>query len=38
MSSLQQNWRRGRNRFYLEIREVRRERGDGPNKGVCTYE
>jgi hypothetical protein len=29
MSSLQQNWRRGKNRFYLEVRGVRGEGGDG---------
>jgi hypothetical protein len=44
MSSLQQNWRKGQNRFYLEVRSVGgRERGLGavrindPNN-VCTYE
>jgi hypothetical protein len=47
MFSLQQNWRRGQNRFCLEASGVR-ERGsgwgeqeaggrDGPNN-VCTYE
>jgi hypothetical protein len=46
MSSLQQNWRKGQNRFCLEAREVRvRGRGrwgwgggrNNPNN-VCTYE
>jgi hypothetical protein len=44
MSSLQQNWRKGQNRFCLEERGVgrkerRQEAGwrDGPNN-VCTYE
>jgi hypothetical protein len=44
MSSLQQNWRRGQNRFCLEARwgKGKRERAgaagrDGP-KNVCTYE
>jgi hypothetical protein len=36
--SLQQNWRRGQNRFCLEAREVGVDRGrDGPNN-VHTYE
>jgi hypothetical protein len=34
MSSLQQNWRRGQNRFYLEAGDRGR---DGLNN-VCTYE
>jgi hypothetical protein len=41
--SLQQNWRRGQNRFCLEERGVERRRRewgaegrDGPNN-VCTY-
>jgi hypothetical protein len=29
MSSLQQNWRKGQNRFYLEVREVGGEGGSG---------
>jgi hypothetical protein len=44
MSSLQQNWRRGQNRFCLEVRGGGREEGkwravgrNGPNN-VCTYE
>jgi hypothetical protein len=46
MSSLQQNWRRGQNKFCLEVRRGEREqtgkgvgaRGrNGPNN-VCTYE
>jgi hypothetical protein len=44
MSSLQQNWRKGQNRFCLKMRGVeRRGRGrgarerNGPNN-VCTYE
>jgi hypothetical protein len=42
MSTLQQNWRKGQNRFCLEARRVE-ERGreqrerNGPNN-VCTYE
>jgi hypothetical protein len=41
MSSLQQNWRRGQNRFCLEARGVEVEEQvamgrDGPNN-VCTY-
>jgi hypothetical protein len=41
MSTLQQNWRKGQNRFCLEVRrEVERGRGAGgrndPNN-VCTY-
>jgi hypothetical protein len=35
MSSLQQNWRKGQNRFFLEARGERRR--DDPNN-VCTYE
>jgi hypothetical protein len=44
MSSLQQNWRRGQNRFCLEAREVegiRKGLGVGERNGpnnVCTYE
>jgi hypothetical protein len=44
MSSLQQNWRRGQNRFFLGAKGVggvRKGAGagrrDGPNN-VCTYE
>jgi hypothetical protein len=45
MSSFQQNWRRGQNRFCLEVMRVggdgegREEAGrrNGPNN-VCTYE
>jgi hypothetical protein len=32
MSSLQQNWRRGQNRFCLEARGVREERGGGEQR------
>jgi hypothetical protein len=44
MFSLQQNWRRGKNRFCLEMREVGSRRRAGRNSGidgpinVCTYE
>jgi hypothetical protein len=41
MSSLQQNWRKGQNRFCLEAgRERERERVGGRNgpNNVCTYE
>jgi hypothetical protein len=44
MSSLQQNWRRGQNRFCLEARGwggIRRGWGAGGRNGpnnVCTYE
>jgi hypothetical protein len=42
MSSLQQNWRRGQKRLFLNTRGLGRERAgaagrDGPNN-VCTYE
>jgi hypothetical protein len=42
MSILQQNWRKGQNRFCLEVRAVWGEREgtagrNGPNN-VCTYE
>jgi hypothetical protein len=44
MSSFQQNWRKGQNRFCLEARGDRGEREEmgaggrnGPNN-VCTYE
>jgi hypothetical protein len=45
MFSLQQTWRRGQNRFFLEARWLGEEGGgrlrvrgkDGP-KNVCTYE
>jgi hypothetical protein len=44
MFSPQQNWRRGQNRFCLEVKGVKgREKGqgawegEGPNN-VCTYE
>jgi hypothetical protein len=44
MSTLQQNWRKGQNRFCLEVREMgEKGRGwgaegrNGPNN-VCTYE
>jgi hypothetical protein len=37
MSTLQQNWRRGQNRFYLEARGVGRRGRNDPNN-VCTYE
>jgi hypothetical protein len=35
----QQNWRRGQNRFYLEVKVCGEEAGgrDGPNN-ICTYE
>jgi hypothetical protein len=36
MSSLQQNWRKGQNRFCLEVREVGREGGDGGHWGEMT--
>jgi hypothetical protein len=42
MFSLQQNWRRGQNRFSLLLRGVAgREKGAGKRNGpnnVCTYE
>jgi hypothetical protein len=44
MSSLQQNWRKGQNRFFLEARGVGgRERGQRAGgrdvlNNVCTYE
>jgi hypothetical protein len=31
--SLQQNWRRGQNRFFLEVRGVGGERGCGEQQG-----
>jgi hypothetical protein len=34
MSSLQQNWRKGQNRFCLEVRGV----GKNDPNNVCTYE
>jgi hypothetical protein len=41
MSSLQQNWRKGWNRFHLEVRGGGEEGGlvgrNGPNN-VCTHE
>jgi hypothetical protein len=37
MSSLQQKWRKGQNRFSLEAREVVAGGRNGPNN-VCTYE
>jgi hypothetical protein len=43
MSSLQQNWRKGQNRFCLKVRGEKERQGtgtegrNGPNK-VCTYE
>jgi hypothetical protein len=43
MSSLQQNWRKGQNRFSLKVMGVKEERRGGsrvrndPNN-VCTYE
>jgi hypothetical protein len=44
MSTLQQNWRKGQNRFCLQVRRVGGERVEaggrgenGPNN-VCTYE
>jgi hypothetical protein len=43
MSSLQQNWRRGQNRFCLEVRGWGRERGAGAGGrndpiNVCIFE
>jgi hypothetical protein len=44
MSSLQQNWRKGENRLYLEVREVGAEergvasRGRNDPNNVCIYE
>jgi hypothetical protein len=43
MSSLQQNWRKGQNRFCLEGRGRGRGRGQGARRrndpnNVCTYE
>jgi hypothetical protein len=40
MSSLQQNWRKGQNRFCLEVRAVRGPgtRGRNNPNNVCTYE
>jgi hypothetical protein len=38
MSSLQQNWRRGQNRFCLEARWGREGGGEGGPNSVCTYE
>jgi hypothetical protein len=43
MSSLQQNWRKGQNRFCLEVRGRGRGRGQGARRrndpnNVCTYE
>jgi hypothetical protein len=37
MSSLQQNWRRGQNRFCLEARGWRARGRNGLNN-ICTYE
>jgi hypothetical protein len=36
MFSLQQNWRRGQNRFWLEVREVGVEGGGGGQRGEMT--
>jgi hypothetical protein len=44
MSSLQQNWRKGQNRFCLEVRQGGGEReglglgGRNDPNNVCTYE
>jgi hypothetical protein len=41
MSSLQQNWRRGQNKFCLEVRGCRGEEEAGRRNGsnnACTYE